>query len=181
MQISEMGYIALTIWDTIHALQGDKCQAVADFLADHPVPGSSKLYDDLPDEVAEVNMIDVSSEEPVWQLFFDRALRTSPEGNIVAGVGVVLISLHNYIIPRAFLLTEPWSNNISEYNALLIGMQLAEEIGVKNLKAYSDSKLIVNQVRGEYEIQHKDLVPYHNATIDMAEKFKYFYIDHVPR
>ena len=58
-------------------------------------------------------------------------------------------------------------------------MQLAEEIAVKNLKAYSDSKLIINQVRGEYEVRHEDLVPYHNATIDMAEKFKSFYIDHV--
>jgi len=31
-------------------------------------------------------------------------------------------------------------------------MQLAEEIGVKNLEAYVDSKLIINQVRGEYEV-----------------------------
>jgi len=94
----------------------------------------------------------VSSEEQMWQLFFDGASRTSPGENIVAGVGVVLISLHNYVIPHAFLLTEPCSNNILEYNALLIGMQLAEEIGIKNLKAYSDSKLIINQVRGEYEV-----------------------------
>jgi len=36
-------------------------------------------------------------------------------------------------------------------------MQLAEEIGVKNLEAYGDSKLIINQVRGEYEVQHEDL------------------------
>jgi len=60
-------------------------------------------------------------------------------------------------------------------------MKLAEEIGVKNLEAYGDSKLTVNQVHGEYEVQHKDLVPYHNATINMAEKFRSFYIDHVPR
>jgi len=74
----------------------------------------------------------------VWQLFFDGVLRTNPEGNIIAGVGVVLISPHNYVIPRAFSLTEPCSNNVSEYNALLIGMQLAEEIGVKNFEAYGD-------------------------------------------
>ena len=35
---------------------------------------------------------------------------------------------------------------------LLIGMQLAEEIGVKNLEAYGDSKLIINQARREYEV-----------------------------
>ena len=61
---------------------------------------------------------------------------------------VVLIFPQNYVIPRAFSLTEPYSNNVAEYNALLIGMQIVDEIGVKNLEAYGDSKLIVNQVAG---------------------------------
>jgi len=60
-------------------------------------------------------------------------------------------------------------------------MQIADEIGIKNLEAYGDSKLIVNQVRGEYEVKHEDLVPYYNATIYMVERFRSFYIDHVPR
>jgi len=158
-----------------------KGQASTDFLADHPVSGILKLYNDLPDEIVEVNLINTSSEEQVWHLFFDGASRTNPEENIIAGVGVVLISPHNYVIPRAFSLTELCSNNISEYNALLIGMLLAEEIGVKNLEAYGDSKLIVNWVRGEYEVRYEHLVPYHNATIIMAEKIENFYIDHIPR
>ena len=58
-------------------------------------------------------------------------------------------------------------------------MQIADEISVKNLKVYSDSKLIVNQVCGEYKVRYGDLVSYHNATIYMAERFKNFYIDHV--
>ena len=89
--------------------------------------------------------------------------------NIIAGVGVVLVSPQNYTISRAFLLTELCSNNVAEYNALLIGMRIADKIGVKNLEAYSDSKLIVNQVRGEYEVRHEDLVPYHKAIIYMEE------------
>ena len=97
------------------------------------------------------------------------------------GQQVVLVSPQNYVIPRAVSLTEPCSNNVAEYNALLIGMQLADEIGVKNLEAYGDSKLIVNQVRGEYDVRHEDLVPYYNATIYMAKRFTNFYIDHVPR
>jgi len=59
-------------------------------------------------------------------------------------------------------------------------MQIADEIGIKN-EAYGDSKLIVNQVHGEHEVKHEDLVPYHNATVYIAERFKNFYIDHVPR
>ena len=80
------------------------------------------------------------------------ASRTGPRGHVVAGVRVVLVSPQNYVILRAFSLTEPCSNNVTEYNALLIGMQIADEICVKNLEAYGDSKLIVNQVRGEYKV-----------------------------
>ena len=36
-------------------------------------------------------------------------------------------------------------------------MQIADEIGVKNLEAYGDSKLIINQVLGKYEVRHEDL------------------------
>ena len=79
-------------------------------------------------------------------------IKNGPRGNIIAGVGVVLISPQKYVIPRAFSLTEPCSNNVAKYKALLIGMQLAQEIGVKHLEAYGDSKLIINQVRGEYEV-----------------------------
>ena len=73
-----------------------KGQAVTDFLADHPDSGTSKLYDDLSDEIAEVNLINASSEEQVWQLFFDGASRTSPEGNIITS-GLVLIFSYNYV------------------------------------------------------------------------------------
>ena len=97
------------------------------------------------------------------------------------GVRVVLASPQNYVLPRAFLLTEPCSKSVAEYNALLIGMQIASEIGVKKLEAYGDSKLIINQVRREYEVRHEDLVPYYIANIYMFERFKNFYIDHVPR
>jgi len=87
----------------------------------------------------------------------------------------------NYVIPRAFSLTEPCSNNVAEYNTLLNWIQITDEIGVKNFKAYGDSKLIINEVCREYEVRHEDLVLSHNTTIHMAERFRNFYINHVPR
>jgi len=116
---------------------------MADFLADHPVSGASKLYGDLPDEIVEINLINASSEEQVWQLFFDGTLEQILR-EYYSSCGVILISPHNYVIPCAFSLTKPCSNDVLEYNALFIGMQLADKIGVKNLEAYSNSKLIVN-------------------------------------
>ena len=76
---------------------------------------------------------------------------------------------------------EPCSNNVVEYNALLIGLPLAYENGVRYLEAYGDSKLIINQVKGEYEVRHEDLVPYYHAVIKMANLFDGFYIGHVSR
>ena len=83
-------------------------------------------------------------------------------------MGVVFISPQNHVLPRAFSLTESCSTNVTEYNALLIGLQLAHEMRVRCLEAYDDSKLIVNQVKGEYEVHHEDLVPYYHEVIEMA-------------
>ena len=80
---------------------------MADFLAEHPDPRATELYEDLPDEVAEVCLTQTSFE---WQLFFDGASRIGPQGHVIARVGVVLVSPQNYVIPHAFSLTEPCSN-----------------------------------------------------------------------
>ena len=84
-------------------------------------------------------------------------------------------------LPRAFPLMESCSNNIVECNALLIGLQLAHRMGVRYLEAYGDSNLIINQVKGEYEVRHEDLVPYYHAVIELANLFDGFYIRHVSR
>jgi len=81
------------------------------------VPESSKLYEDIPDEVFESN---ITLEDEVWQMFFDGASRIGPKDKIIAGVGVVFISPPNHVLPRVFSLTEPCSNNVAEYNALLL-------------------------------------------------------------
>jgi len=69
-----------------------KCQVVADFLVDRPILGSSKLYNDLLNNIAEVCMTHASPEEQVLQIFFDDTSKTGPRGNIVVRVGVVLVS-----------------------------------------------------------------------------------------
>ena len=55
-----------------------------------------------------------------------RCIKTASKGKIVAGVGVIFVSPENHVLPRTFSLTEPCSNNVTEYNALLIGLHLAQ-------------------------------------------------------
>ena len=114
-------------------------------------------------------------------MFFDGASRTGASGSITVGVGVVLTSPHGHVLPRAFSLTEPCTNNVAEYNALLIGLELAKELGIKHLEAYGDSQLIVKQMTGEYEVRNEDLIPLHRAAVRLVESFESFRIEHVLR
>ena len=59
----------------------------ADFLTEHPDPRATELYEVLPDEVAEVCTAQTSFKRQVWQLFFDGASRTGPQGHAIAGGG----------------------------------------------------------------------------------------------
>src|SRR5204863_4744444 len=165
----------------IHFLpqKATKGQAIADLLAENPRSNSAILFEELPHEIAEVHS--AQANPSVWQMYFDGASRTIPRVGLVAGVGIILISPQTHVIPRAFSLTEPCTNNVAEYNTLLIGLQLVHQLGVKNLQAYGDSELVINQLRGEYEVRSDDLIPYFNSTLQMAEQFKGFYIGHVPR
>jgi len=54
-------------------------------------------------------------------------------------------------------------------------------MGAQYLEACGDSKLIINQVKGEYEIRQEDLTPYHHAAIQLANTFESFYISHASR
>ena len=61
-------------------------------------------------------------------MYFDGAARQDG-----AGAGVVLISPKKHIIPYSFALTQLCSNNMAEYQALILGLQMAVEIGIKDL------------------------------------------------
>ncbi|KAA0025936.1 uncharacterized protein E6C27_scaffold34G002400 [Cucumis melo var. makuwa] len=111
-----------------------KGQALADFLADHPIPSDWKLCEDLSDD--EIFFMEVM--EP-WTIYFDGVVRRSG-----ARAGIVLISHEKHMLPYSFAIAELCSNNVAEYQALIIGLQMALEIGVSFIEIYGDSKLIIN-------------------------------------
>jgi len=108
-----------------------KGQALTDFLIAHPVSELSKLHEDILDEVIEAN---VTLGDDVWQMFLDGASRTGPTGKIIARVGVVFVTSENHILPCAFSLTKSFSNNVAEYNTLLIGLHPRYKWGYNTLK-----------------------------------------------
>ena len=77
-------------------------------------------------------------------MYFDGATRTKEKGKLISGIGILFVSPDKYMIPHAFSLLEPCSNNAAEYQALIIELQLALETGITMLEAFGDSQLIVN-------------------------------------
>ena len=68
-----------------------------------------------------------------------------------SGVRLVLISPERITIEKSLRLGFSATNNEAEYEALLQGMVLVQKMGRKAIEAFSDSKLVVGQVRGEVE------------------------------
>ena len=66
----------------------------------------------------------------------------------------------------------PASNNEAEYEALLVGLQLAISIGAKQIQVYSNSQLIVNQVLQKYEAREENMVAYLALVREVASKLQ---------
>ncbi|HVL13772.1 MAG TPA: ribonuclease HI family protein [Gemmata sp.] len=73
------------------------------------------------------------------------------------------------------------TNNVAEYTALVEGLQLAAELGVKQLAVFSDSELMVKQMKGEYRVKHEDLRPLYEEAKQLAAGFERLTITHVRR
>ena len=127
-----------------------KRQALADFLADHPIPAAWEISDDLPDE--EIFYVDVF---PFWVMFFNGSTRYDG-----TRVGVVFVSPQRQILPYSFVLRERCSYNVVEYQALIIGLQMVIEVKITSLEIYGDSNLVINQHLALYEVKSDDLISY---------------------
>ncbi|KAK4385646.1 hypothetical protein Sango_2688600 [Sesamum angolense] len=107
-----------------------KGQVLAGFLVDHPMTAEWELSDDLPDE--DVIMIEVT---PPWKMYFDGA--SHKEG---AGAGVVFVTSEGEVLPYSFTLTQSCSNNVAEYQALILGLEITVDAKQLPLKVYGDSQ-----------------------------------------
>jgi acyl dehydratase/ribonuclease HI len=73
------------------------------------------------------------------------------------------------------------TNNVAEYYALIAALDYAAASGIKRLRVYSDSQLIVNQIKGLYKVKHPDLRPLHERAKKQAAGLETFTIQYVPR
>ena len=49
------------------------------------------------------------------------------------------------------------TNNVAEYRAVLLGLQLARELGAADVEVVNDSELVSKQIGGQYKVKHAGL------------------------
>ena len=96
---------------------------MAGFLANHSIPNDWKLFVEISN--IEIMLIELS---PICKIFFNSAIRIEK-----AKAKVVFISPKGYALPYAFRLTKCCLNNVVEYQALIIGLKMAQEIKVTRI------------------------------------------------
>lgn len=116
------------------------------------------------------------SKEQPWTLSVDGA--SNMRGG---GAGVVLEGPDGVLIEQSLRFAFKASNNQAEYKALLAGMKLAKEMNITDLRAKSDSQLVINQVLGEFQTKDPQLVKYLERVRNLATYFNSFQLTYVPR
>ncbi|XP_074265474.1 uncharacterized protein LOC141587908 [Silene latifolia] len=146
-----------------------KSQALADFIFDFCAATRGE---------AEEGMLTItrSQDSEIWTLYIDGA--SNAKG---AGVGLVLRSPKGDMIVQAVRCEFKATNNEAEYEALILGMQMASGLKVKNPRVYSDSLLVVNHVNNEYVARDSKMIAYLKIATEQKSKFRTFKITQVPR
>jgi ribonuclease HI len=73
------------------------------------------------------------------------------------------------------------TNNEAEYQALIMGLELAKDEKVKNLKCLLDSELVVKQLNGEYKVKISHLKEHYKKIKDLEKNFELITYNHVRR
>jgi len=134
--------------------------------------------EELQDLFKEVAQYYQHLEQGTWSLYCDGASRGNPGP---AGAGAMLVDPSGEIRAQAGEYLGQTTNNVAEYRALLLGLKMAQNLGVKKLQVFADSELLVRQLNGSYRVKAPHLLPLWQEAKKELQKFKAHAITHVPR
>jgi ribonuclease HI len=141
-------------------LQAMKGQVVADFLLYHGVKFAQGSY-----------VIDIL----LWKLYFDGSVCSNG-----CGIGCVIVSPHGITESLSSRLEFECTNNQAEYEALWFELEYLVDMGVRNIDAFDDSMLVVQQVKGESQSLDGVLNSYRDSCLDVIKMLDTFGIYHIP-
>nr|GEV27988.1 reverse transcriptase domain-containing protein [Tanacetum cinerariifolium] len=121
-----------------------KGQILADFIVERPEEDSSDT------------LMEAEEEPPKpWILFTDGSSCTNG-----SGAGLILTNPKGVEFTYAIRFRFDAINNEAEYEALILGLRIAEQMAIKNLQANVDSLLVANQVNETYVAKEVDMSRY---------------------
>ncbi|XP_016507586.2 uncharacterized protein LOC107825270 [Nicotiana tabacum] len=109
-------------------------------------------------------------------MFFDGAVNIKG-----VGIGAILISPTGQHHPATTRLLFFCTNNVAEYEARIMGMNMAVDLDVQELLIMDDSDLIIQQLQGEWETRDIKLIPYRQHVEDISKQFKSVEFKYIPR
>ena len=119
----------------------------------------------------------ISTQDPSsWRVYMDGVVNQRG-----SGVGLVLVSPEKITIEKSLRLGFSATNNEAKYEALLMGMAMVQKMGGKIVEMFSDSRLVIGQVKGELEAQDARMQEYLGQVRRIQTKFKFFDLSYIPR
>jgi ribonuclease HI len=137
-----------------------KSQVLADFLA----------------EWVDTQLPTTSIQPELWTMYFDGSLMKTG-----AGAGLLFISPLGKHLCYVLRLHFPVSNNVAEYEALVNGLRIAIELGVRRLDARGDSQLFIDQVMKNSHCRDRKMEAYCDEVRRPKDKFYGLELNHIAR
>ena len=118
----------------------------------------------------------VAVDQDYWTMYFNGSLMKKG-----AGMGLVFVSPLGVHMRYMVRLHFPLANNVAEYEALINGLCIAIELGIRCLDIRGDSQLIVNQVMKESSYHDARMAVYCQEVRQLEDKFDGLELNHIPR
>ena len=123
------------------------------------------------------NDLQHTPEEDQWTLYVDSS--SNPKGT---ETGIVLKGPNDILIEKSLHFTFKTSNNQVEYEAIIAGLSLAREGGVKTLICKTDSKLTMGHLNNEIQIKDATILQYYHLVRNVIQSaFERVCVQHIPR
>jgi ribonuclease HI/transposase InsO family protein len=136
----------------------------------------SQILADFVAEWTDTRLPPPQIQTKFWTLHFDGSVMKTG-----AGAGVLFVSSLGEHMRYAVRLHFPASNNMAEYEALLCGLRIAIETGIKHLDVRGDSQLVIDQVMKNASCHDDKMEAYCKAVRALEDKFYDIELNHVPR
>lgn len=111
-----------------------------------------------------------------WEVYTDGAANWKG-----VEIGIVLITPKKLVMEKLLWLSFLATNNETEYETLLAGVAIVNQLGGEVVELYSDSRLVVGQVNGEFEARDERMQGYLAKVKQAQAQFRSFILKQIPR